>query len=311
MRYAFLLKTLPDPDLLGMPITERCRILGVSPSGYYEWRNRQLGCPRQKTYQAERSKINDETIVMTIRRIRKDLGYTPGYRQFHALLRRCGIHVGLKRLQRTLREHGYIGYRHHRRPYKTTDSNHRLTVYPNLLNRNFVPGELNRAWVSYNTYLPTPVGPSFLATFMDLGSRRILGWAIDTSMSTQLVLRAFNMAVRIRKAERISLDGTIVLSDRGTQYCSKLFQSRLNELNMRSSMSEVGQCWDNAPSEAIWSSLKRETLIGRRMFSSHEAAAREVTHWINIYNQLRPHSAIGMQIPLEYDRSLKLLRMSA
>ncbi len=119
------------------------------------------------------------------------------------------------------------------------------------------------------------------------------------------------MAVRIRKAERISLDGTIVLSDRGTQYCSKLFQSRFNELNMRSSMSEVGQCWDNAPSEAIWSSLKRETLIGRRMFSSHEAAAREVTHWINIYNQLRPHSAIGMQIPLEYDRSLKLLRMSA
>ena len=69
----------------------------MSPSGYYEWRNRQLGCPRQKTYQAERSKINDETIVMTIRRIRKDLGYTPGYRQFHALLRRCGIHVGLKR----------------------------------------------------------------------------------------------------------------------------------------------------------------------------------------------------------------------
>lgn len=224
---------------------------------------------------------------------------------------RCGIHVGLKRLQRTLREHGYIGYRHHRRPYKTTDSNHRLSVYPNLLNRNFVPGELNRAWVSDITYLPTPVGPSFLATFMDLGSRRILGWAIDTTMSTQLVLRAFNMAVRIRKAERISLDGTIVRSDRGTQYCSKLFQSRLNELNMHSSMSEVGQCWDNAPGEAIWSSLKRETLIGRRMFSSHEAAAREVTHWINIYNQLRPHSAIGMQIPLEYDRSLKLLRMSA
>ena len=294
-----------------MPITEQCRILGVSPSGFYEWRNRQLGYPRQKAYQAKRSKINDETIVMTIRRIRKDLGYTPGYRQFHALLRRCGIHVGLKRLQRTLREHGYIGYRHRRRPYKTTDSNHRLTVYPNLLNRNFVPGELNRAWVSDITYLPTPTGPSFLATFMDLGSRRILGWAIDTTMSTQLVLRAFNMAVRIRNAERISLDGTIVHLDRGTQYCSKLFQSRLNELNMRSSMSEVGQCWDNASGEAIWSSLKRETLIGRRMFSSHEAAAREVTHWINIYNQLRPHSAIGMQIPLEYDRSLKSRRMSA
>lgn len=78
MRSAFLLKTLPDPDLLGMPIAERCRILGVSLSGYYEWRNRQLGCPRQKTYQAKRSKIDDETIVTSIRRIRKELGYTPG-----------------------------------------------------------------------------------------------------------------------------------------------------------------------------------------------------------------------------------------
>lgn len=201
-----------------------------------------------------------------------------GYRQFHALLRRYGIHVGLKRLQRTLREQGFIGYRHHRRPYKTTDSNHRLSVYPNLLNRNFVPGELNRAWVSDITYLPTPIGPSFLATFMDLGSRKIfLGWAIDTTMSTQLVLRAFNMAVRIRNAERISLDGTIVHSDRVTQYCSKLLQSRLNDLNMRSSMSEVGQYWDNAPREAIWSSLKRETLIDLRMFSGHEATAGEVT----------------------------------
>lgn len=77
MRYAFFLKTLPDPDLLGMPITERCWILGVSPSGFYEWRNRQLGCPRQKTYQAKRSKINDETIVMTIRRIPKILAIRP------------------------------------------------------------------------------------------------------------------------------------------------------------------------------------------------------------------------------------------
>lgn len=100
---------------------------------------------------------------MTIRRIRKDLGYTSDYQQFRSLLRSCGIHVGLKRLRRTLRDHGYIGYRHHRRHHKTTDINHRLTVYPNLLNRNFVPGELNRAWGSDITYLPTPTGPSFFS----------------------------------------------------------------------------------------------------------------------------------------------------
>jgi len=89
------------------------------------------------------------------------------------------------------------------------------------------------------------------------------------------------------------------------QYCPKQFQSRLSELNIRSSMSEVGQCRDNAPREAIWSSSKRETLICRRIFGNLEVAAREVTHWIDIYNQLRPHSAIEIQIPLEYARSLK------
>lgn len=123
-------------------------------------------------------------------------------------------------------------------------------------------------------------------------------------MSTQLVLRAFNLAVRILNAERISLAGTIAHSDRSTQYCSKLFQSRLNELNMRSSTSELGQCWANAPEEAIWSSLKRKTLVSQRIFCSHEAAARKVAHGINIYTQLRSHSTIGMQIPLAYDRSL-------
>ena len=181
-----------------------------------------------------------------------------------------------------------------------------MTVYPNLLNRDFAPGELNKAWVSDITYLPLGNKKfSFLVTFMDLGSRRILGWAIDTSMTASFVLKALNMAVTTRKNEKIPLAGTIVYTDRGVQYCSKMYQSRLRELNMRSSMSDVGQCWDNAPSEAIWSSLKRETLIGRSSFADHASAVQVVTRWINTYNQLRPHSSIGMAIPLEYDKSLK------
>lgn len=193
---------------------------------------------------------------------------------------------------------------HRKRPYKTTDSNHDMTVYPNLLNRDFRPGKLNRAWVSDITYLPTPNGTSYLATFMDLGSRRILGWAIDTKMTTELILKALDMAVQTRRQERFSVTGTIVHSDRGSQYCSQKFQGRLAQLNMRPSMSRSGNCWDNAPGESIWSSLKREVLIGWKRFAGHEAAVAAVAHWIHVYNHARPHSSIAMKTPLEYEEDL-------
>lgn len=112
--------------------------------------------------------LSDETVLASVRGLRGLLGYTPGYRQFHELLRKRGIRVGVTHLQRLLRTNGFIGYRHSKRPYKTTDSNHDMTVYPNLLNRDFRPGKLNRALVSDITYLPTPNGTSYLATFMDL-----------------------------------------------------------------------------------------------------------------------------------------------
>lgn len=131
------------------------------------------------------------------------------------------------------------------------------------------------------TYLPTAQGWGFLATILDLGSRRILGWAMDTSMTTDLVLKALNMAVRTRGINAVA--GTIMHSDRGTQYCSAAFQNRLMQLDMRCSMSDVGQCRDNAPGESIWSSLKRETLIGRKRFDSYEQAVITVTRWIETY----------------------------
>lgn len=206
--------------------------------------------------------------------------------------------------RRLLRTNGFIGYRHSKRPYKTTDSNHDMTVYPNLLNRDFSPGKLNRAWVSDITYLPTPNGTSYLATFMDLGSRRILGWAIDTKMTTELILKALDMAVQTRRQERLSVAGTLVHSDRGSQYCSQKFQGRLAQLNMRPSMSRSGNCWDNAPGESIWSSLKREVLIGWKRFAGHEAAVTAAAHWIHVYNHVRPHSSIAMKTPLEYEEDL-------
>lgn len=260
MRYAFIQASLEDSELKDIPIAKRCEVLEVSVSSYHAWVKRQRMPVKCKKV------ISDETVLRQAKIIRNEMKYTPGYRQMHALMRQRGVCIGVKRLRGVLRVNGIIGYRHFKRTVKTTDSNHNMFVYPNLLGRDFAPGTLNRAWVSDITYLPTTQGWGFLATILDLGSRRILGWAMDTSMTTDLVLRALNMAVRTRGSNAVA--GTIMHSDRGTQYCSAAFQNRLMQLDMRCSMSDVGQCWDNAPGESIWSSLKRETLIGRKRFDS-------------------------------------------
>ena len=135
-------------------------------------------------------------------------------------------------------------------------------------------------------------------------ARNALGWSIDTKMTTELILKALYMAVQKRRQERLSVASTIVHSDRGSQYCSQKFQSRLTQLNMGPSMSRSGNCRDNAPCESIWSSLKREVLIGWKRFPGHEAAVAAVAHWIHVYNHVRPHSSIAMKTPLEYEEGL-------
>lgn len=296
MRCAFIQASLEDSELKDIPIAKRCEVLEGSVSGYHAWVKRQRMPVKCKKV------ISDETVLRQAKIIRNEMKYTPGYRQMHALMRQSGVCIGVKRLRGVLRVNGIIGYRHFKRTVKTTDSNHNMFVYPNLLGRDFAPGTLNRAWVSDITYLPTTQGWGFLATILDLGSRRILGWAMDTSMTTDLVLRALNMAVRTRGSNAVA--GTIMHSDRGTQYCSAAFQNRLMQLDMRCSMSDVGQCWDNAPGESIWSSLKRETLIGRKRFDSYEQAVVTVTRWIETYNTIRPHSTIGMLAPVNYEKRL-------
>lgn len=222
MRYAFIQASLEDSELKDIPIAKRCEVLEVSVSGYHAW------VKRQRMPVKCRKVISDETVLRQAKIIRNEMKYTPGYRQMHALMRQRGVCSGVKRLRGVLRVNGIIGYRHFKRTVKTTDSNHNMFVYPNLLGRDFAPGTLNRAWVSDITYLPTTQGWGFLATILDLGSRRILGWAMDTSMTTDLVLRALNMAVRTRGSNAVA--GTIMHSDRGTQYCSAAFQNRLMQL---------------------------------------------------------------------------------
>ena len=152
----------------------------VSPSGYYAWKARQKRPPKS------RSLVTEQTIVQEMKGFRQRYRFTPGIQQFHAYLQGKQLRVGIRRLCYVLRGNGFIGYKRRTR-VKTTDSNHRLTVYPNLPSRVFQSGEINRTWVSDITYLPTQEGFVYLASIIDLGSRRLLGWALDTSM----VERAF------------------------------------------------------------------------------------------------------------------------
>ena len=171
--------------------------------------------------------ISDETVLRQAKIIRNEMKYTPGYRQMHALMRQRGVCIGVKRLRGVLRVNGIIGYRHFKRTVKTTDSNHNMFVYPNLLGRDFAPGTLNRAWVSDITYLPTTQGWGFLATILDLGSRRILGWAMDTSMTTDrslglsiwLYVRAVATLLRERSCTRIEARSIVLLLSR-TDLCN-------------------------------------------------------------------------------------------
>lgn len=173
MRYAFIQASLEDSELKDIPIAKRCEVLEVSVSGYHAWVKRQRMPVKCKKV------ISDETVLRQAKIIRNEMKYTPGYRQMHALMRQRGVCIGVKRLRGVLRVNGIIGYRHFKRTVKTTDSNHNMFVYPNLLGRDFAPGTLNRAWVSDITYLPTTQGWGFLATILDLGSRRIHGYFDD------------------------------------------------------------------------------------------------------------------------------------
>ncbi len=271
--------------------------MDVSRSGFYAWK------ARQGKSQPCRLLVSDKSIIREMKAFRKKHRFTPGVRQFHAYLKARQLHVGLKRLRRVLRHNGFIGYKRRSR-VKTTDSNHRLGVFPNLLNRQFNAGVINRAWCSDITYLPTNEGFAYLVSIIDLGSRRLVGWALGTSMTVELVKRAFKMALKTRGCR--SLPGAIFHSDQGSQYCSHAFQQCLREAQMRTSMSRKGECWDNAVAESFWNTVKREVLGARRRFTSILEAINLTQDWILYYNAERPHSALRMLSPLAYEAQLTI-----
>lgn len=264
-----------------------CRVLGVTVSAYHSWRRRPESNRKQQDQQLQ------HYIQEAHRRSRGCYGAP----RVHADLQANGWRVSWKRVARLMRAGG-LQAKGKRRFVQTTDSDHDLVVPPNILNRQFEVPQPNRVWVSDITYLPTREGWLYLAVTLDVHSRVVVGYAMDSQMPTSLPLSALRMAVQ----RRLPPPGLLHHSDRGSQYASRVFQAELARVQAQGSMSRKGDCWDNAVVESFFSSLKRELLQGA-VFEDRAVARRAVFEYIEVfYNRQRRHSTLGYLTPLEFER---------
>lgn len=274
------------------PIRVQCRMLGVSVAGYHE---HFLG----RLHIVRRRHLTAEAIVVPIRAVyaanRGAYGWPRIWRELHAQ----GIRVGKQRVQRLMRQHGIRARGKRRFRVTTTDSRHSLPIAPNLLNRNFTVAAPNQAWTGDITYIPTSEGWLFLAVVIDLFSRRVVGWSMQPEMRSSLVIDALEMAWLRRSSDRNATQ--IFHSDRGSQYASHEFAQVLQRCGITASMSRKGNCWDNAPSETLFASLKAERLHGQR-FETIRQAKDETLARLLWYNQTRMHSTLSYLSPVQFEQ---------
>ena len=265
-----------------------CRTLEVSRQGFYAWLGRK---PCQR-------KLTDEMLRRSIRREFADSGARYGAPRVQKALDAQGQCTSRKRVARLMRQEGLIA-RHRRRFIHTTDSRHGFAVAPNLVNRNFAPDGPNRVWATDITYIRTMRGWFYLAVVLDLFSRKVVGWSMQPYMDRRLVLAALDMAIEARRPA----PGTLMHhSDRGVQYACPEYRQALADAEIAVSMSRKGNCWDNAPVESFFSTLKHE-LVYRTSFASHDAARAALFQYIEgFYNRRRLHSSLGYLSPVEYER---------
>lgn len=275
------------------PITLMCQVLQVSASGYFRWNV----CTRD-TKPGARRRHSDDALLVHIRSIHEQLRGEYGWPRMHRELLARGLRVGKERVRRLMQHHG-IRAKGKRKFVVTTDSAHRLPVAPDLVQRRFTPPAPNMVWSGDITYIATDEGWLYLAAVLDLHSRQVVGWSLQAHMQTSLVKDALLMACFRRRPAA----GLIFHSDRGSQYCSQDFQDTLKTWDIRSSMSRKGNCWDNAPTESFFNSLKNERVHGVRYATRDEAASDLFQYIAVFYNRSRRHSTLGYLSPTTFLRN--------
>jgi putative transposase len=282
MRFRFIEDRRAD-----YPVRILCDVLGVSPAGYYAWRSR----PESRRAAANRDLLDD------IKQVHRDTYGRYGSPRIHIELKVQGRGASRGRIERLMRRYGIRAIMARPRRTRTTDSRHDFPIAPNLLERNFTAAAPNRIWLADITYIETDQGWLYLAAVMDLHSRRIVGWAMDDHLRTELPLAALRMAIRAKRPRA----GLIHHSDRGVQYASADYRKVTQSAGFQASMSRKADCYDNAPMESFFHSLKTE-LVHHRQYATRAEASLDIFAYIEgFYNRTRRHSAIGYLSPIEME----------
>jgi putative transposase len=270
-----------------LPVRTLCRVLRVSASGYYDWRDRAPSARAQA----------NAALMQRIEQVHRASDATYGAPRIHAEFAELGVAVGHNRIARLMRLHGLRGVSRRRAWCVTTRRDKDRPAAPDLVQRRFEASAINQLWVADMTYIPTWAGFGYLAVVLDVFSRKIVGWAFGQRMTADLVLAALNMALLTRKPA-----GVIHHSDQGSQYTSVDFGKRCTEMGVRPSMGSVGDAYDNAMAESFFASLECE-LIDRRVWKSFAQARMEIFTWIEgWYNPRRRHSGLGQKSPVSFER---------
>lgn len=272
-----------------MPVRRLCRLFAVAPSGFYAWCRRP---PSART-------IADTTIIAAMDTIHRACGSRYGSRRIRAALRQQGLRVGRHRVRRLMRHAGIVPQRTKTHRRGTTRRNPHAVAAPNRLQQQFVADAPHACWLGDITAIPLTTGCAYLAGVLDLYTRKIVGWMVDTTMETSLVLRALLMA----QTHTARTEAVIHHTDQGSQYTSAVYQHHVAALGATMSMSGVGNCYDNAPMESFWATLKSELTHHRRYHTIEELRA-DIFNYIEIfYNRQRLHSALGYQTPIMVEQA--------